>query len=202
MSVLRGGGPPGIASVPPSARSRWHAPRARAHPCAAVRPGRRCARTPPKPTPSVQSEPVSSLHPLHRSLAFALALAFGLSACGDSLRRPAAVVHGVEISDAQVEATTPAARVLTALLRTSCGTQAPGEPSRSPCLRYTVGYLVEREVVREYAEAHDVRVSQAEVDQSIDALRQQYGKEQLQAVLDQFGVDDRGLERLVRDRLR
>lgn len=156
----------------------------------------------PKRAPSVQSEFVASLRPLVRSLAFVLALLFALSACGDGFRQPAAVVHGVEITDAQVKEATPEAKVLTALLRTSCGTPVSGEPSRSPCLRYTVGYLVEREVIREYAEANDISVAQSEVETSIGALRQQYGKEQLQAILDQYGVDEQGLERLVRDRLR
>jgi hypothetical protein len=128
-------------------------------------------------------------------------LAVGLTACGDAYHRPAAVVHGVDITDQTVKETTPSARVLTTLLRRSCGTQAPGEPARSPCLRYTVAFLIQRAIVRAYAVQHDLRVRPYEVERTIDRVRNQNGTEQVQAILDQFGVDEADFEALVREQL-
>ena len=134
-------------------------------------------------------------------MACALVLAIGLTACDGALRQPAAVVHGVEITDATLKESTPAARVLTALLRRSCGTQAPGEPARNPCVRYTLEFLIERAIVRAYAVDHDIRVRPFEVEGTIGRIRQQLGPEQLQAILDQFGLDQADFDGLIREQL-
>ena len=137
---------------------------------------------------------------LVRSLSL-LALVLALSACGDAFHRPAAVVDGVAITDGTVAATMPVARVLTALLRTSCGTQGPGEPARGPCLRYTLGYLIQRQVARAYAGTHDLSVASSDVQAAIAQGRRQCGTDQVNTILGQFGVDEPQFEGLVRQQL-
>jgi hypothetical protein len=139
--------------------------------------------------------------PLVRSLAVAAVLTFALTACGDAFHRPAAIVHGVNIDDHTVEATLPVSRVLTALLRQSCGTTAPGEPFRGPCLRYTVGFLIERQIVRAYAQAHHLRVRPFEVRRSVAAIQQRFGPDQVRQILGQFGLSESGFEGLIREQL-
>jgi len=141
---------------------------------------------------------VSSLRPLLRLLA---AAAIALTACGDAFHQPAVVVDGVDISADTVRATLPSAKLLTALIQTQCGVPAPHEPSRGPCLRYTLGYLIERQVTDTYARAHNVRVDDAEVQQAIAAIRKGLGPEQLDAILRQFGVSQAEFEALVRQQL-
>ncbi|HXJ63698.1 MAG TPA: peptidylprolyl isomerase [Actinomycetota bacterium] len=138
---------------------------------------------------------------LVRSAACSLVLLVALTACGDAFHRPAAIVHGVSIGDDEVAATVPVARVLSAFLRQSCGTQTAGEPPRSPCLRYTIGLLIERQIVRAYAVAHDIRVRPYEVQRSVKALEQQLGPDQVRQVLGQYGLPESGFEGLVREQL-
>jgi len=144
---------------------------------------------------------VSTLRPAVRAAACSLLLVVALSACGDAFHRPAAVVHGVSIDDDQVRANVPAAKVLTALFRQPCGTQTAGEPPRSPCVRYTLGFLIQRQIVRAYAQAHGVRVPDWEVQRTIAAIEQQLGPDQTRQVLRQFGLPERGFERLIREQL-
>ena len=139
-----------------------------------------------------------SLRPLVRLAAVA---AIALTACGDSFQHPAAVVDGVAISDDTVRDAIPSAKLLTALVRTTCGAPQPGEPGRGPCVRYTLGYLIERQLVNEYAREHDIAVERAEVQQAVGALRQRFGQEQIDAILRQFGVKRSEFESLVRQQL-
>jgi hypothetical protein len=139
---------------------------------------------------------VSFLRPLVRLLA---ASAIALTACGS--HQPAASVDGVDISADTVRATVPAAKLLTALTRTQCPIPEPHEPGRGPCLRYTLDYLIEREVINAYARAHDLRVDAAEVRHAITALRQNFGPDQLDAILRQYGVSHSQFESLVRQQL-
>jgi len=144
---------------------------------------------------------VSTLRPAVRAAACSLLLTIALSACGDAFHRPAAVVHGVKIDDESVRANVPAAKVLTALLRQPCGTQTAGEPPRSPCVRYTLGFLIQRQIVRAYAQAHHLRAAPWEVRRTIAAIEQQLGPDQMRQVLRQFGLSETAFRGLIREQL-
>ncbi len=110
-------------------------------------------------------------------------------------------MHGVAIDDDTVKATVPEARVLTSLLRQPCGTQLPGEPSHSPCVRYTVGFLIQQQIVRAYAQAHHIAVRPVEVRRTLAAVRQRLGPDQLRQLLRQYGVSESGFEGLIREQI-
>jgi parvulin-like peptidyl-prolyl isomerase len=133
-------------------------------------------------------------------LGCALALAVVLPACG-ALQRPAIDVHGVAIDDATVKATLPESQVLTSLLQQQCGTQLPGEPSHSPCVRYTVGFLIQRQIVRAYAQEHDIAVQPDDVRLTIAAIEHQFGPDQVRQLLKTHGVSQAEFERLISEQL-
>lgn len=122
-----------------------------------------------------------------------------LTACGKSLHRPAATVNGVGVTDQVLQAEIPLVRVLTTLQGTpSCGTAAPGESSRSACVRFALGFLVTQRVLDRYAADHHLRVSTGEVRQAIKSAEAQDQNGQLGTTLHQFGVTMRQFEELVR----
>lgn len=141
---------------------------------------------------------MSSLRFPIRGLACTLAFAVVLTACGDAFHRPAAVVDGVAITDAGLQAELPLARVLTSLQNTPCGTPASGEPARSACVRFTLGFLVTQRVVDRYASGHDLRVSTTEVRRAISAARANDQQGQLDATLHRYHVSAPRFEELVR----
>ncbi len=141
---------------------------------------------------------MSSLRFLVRPLACALAFAGLLTACGNAFHRPAAVVDGAAITDEGLQAEVPLARVLTSLQGGTCGTAAPGEPARSACVRFALGFLVTQRVVDRYAAEHHLRVSTSDVRQAIRSAESQDQSGQLATTLHQFGVTMRQFEELIR----
>jgi parvulin-like peptidyl-prolyl isomerase len=142
---------------------------------------------------------VFSLRSLLRPLACALAFVGLLTACGgNAFHRPAAVVNGAAISDDALQSEVPLVRVLTSLQGGSCGTAAPGEPARTACVRFALGFLVTQRVVDSFAAEQHLRVSTSEVSQAIKSAEAQDQRGQLGTTLHQFGVTMRQFEDLVR----
>jgi parvulin-like peptidyl-prolyl isomerase len=132
---------------------------------------------------------------LLRSLATAVVLAVVLTACGDAFHRPAAVVDDVAITDDGLRSQLPLSRLLGALQQQQCGSSGAGQPARGSCLRFSLSFLIRQAVVGRYASAHDVRVTGTDVRQAISSI--QTPQEQVQALLDQFGVTRRQFDGLV-----
>jgi parvulin-like peptidyl-prolyl isomerase len=110
-------------------------------------------------------------------------------------------VHGYAIDDDAVKAAIPEAKVLTSLLRQQCGTPVPGEASHGPCVRYTVGFLIQQQIVRAYAQAHHIAVRPYEVQRTLKAIEQQLGPDQLRQLLGQYGVSESEFEGLIREQV-
>ncbi len=143
---------------------------------------------------------------LSRLLAPVVALAVGLTACGDAFHRPAAVVNGTGISDDELRVQIPLMKVLSTLVGQTgpCGSATRGESGRSACARSALGLLIELSVARPFAEEHDVSVSADEVDGTIEDIRDPQtgmGPDQLDALLHRYGVTPDGLKQLVRQQL-
>jgi hypothetical protein len=136
-----------------------------------------------------------------RPAACVLALAVALTACGGAFQRPAVEVHGVTIDDDTVKTTVPEVKVLTSLLRQQCGTPVPGESSHSPCVRFTVGFLIQQQIVRAYAQAHHIAVRPYEVRRTLTAIEQRLGPDQVRQLLTQYGVSRSEYEGLIREQL-
>jgi len=141
---------------------------------------------------------------LVRLLAPVVALALGLTACGDAFHRPAALVNGLRISDDELRAEVPLTKVLAALSRQSgpCGAGAQGESARATCSRVALGLLIELDVVRPFADRHGVSVSEREISDTIERVRDPssgLGSDQLDALLKRYGVTGGGFRRLVRE---
>ncbi|MFN2545496.1 MAG: peptidylprolyl isomerase [Actinomycetota bacterium] len=97
------------------------------------------------------------------------------TACGDAFRPPAAVVKGVEITDAQLEQAVPMFRFLAGLRQAPCGEPKAGESPDVACSRFTLGQLIEEQIVASYAEGRDLSVGRDEISSAIDPLEQQLG---------------------------
>jgi hypothetical protein len=114
--------------------------------------------------------------PSHRLRAIALALVAGLALTACNAAEPAAaVVDGERITDQQVAFDATLFQFLGALRRTPCGTPAAGETQASACARFTLSNVIQEDLVKHYAAAHDVTVDTATVTQAITQLETSLG---------------------------
>jgi foldase protein PrsA len=114
--------------------------------------------------------------PSHRLRAIALALVAGLALTACNAAEPAAaVVDGERITDQQVAFDATLFRFLGALRRTPCGTPAAGESQASACARFTLSNVIQEDLVKHYAAAHDVTVDAATVTQALAQLESGLG---------------------------
>jgi parvulin-like peptidyl-prolyl isomerase len=125
-----------------------------------------------------------------RIVLLALAFALGASACG-STRAPAAVVDGERITDAQLADQMVLFTFLGGLNQQSCGTpdKSVGESASSACARFTLSNLIQEDLVKHYATAHDITIPDSDVTDAISRLESSLGgADKLDQKLKQEGV--------------
>jgi parvulin-like peptidyl-prolyl isomerase len=114
--------------------------------------------------------------PLRRLFVPLLVVLFALSACGTS-KPPAAVVDGETITDSQLAAQMVLFTFLGSLQRQPCG-QADtsiGESADAACARFTLSNLIQEDLVKHYATAHDITIAESDVTQAISQLETSVG---------------------------
>ncbi|MBI2237779.1 MAG: peptidylprolyl isomerase, partial [Actinobacteria bacterium] len=109
-----------------------------------------------------------------RALAFVLVALLALSACSKA-RPPAAVVDGERITDEQLASDMKLFTFLARLGRAPCGQPEQGESKESACARLTLSNLIQEDLVKHYARAHDVTVPDATVSDAIAQLETNLG---------------------------
>jgi len=139
--------------------------------------------------------------PLLRSGPFvALALlALALSACGNGTGAPAASVGDAEISNEQLELDVIAFTFLGQLSDAPCGTPIEGESQDSACARLTLTNEIQEELVKAYALANDLAVSDEDVRGAIAQVEDGLGgPEALDDQLTQGGMTREGFRGLAK----
>jgi foldase protein PrsA len=98
------------------------------------------------------------------------------AACG-SARPAAATVDGETITQQQLGEDMVLYRFLAGLSQQPCGQAdtASGETDRAACARFTLSNLIQEDLVKHYAAAHDVSVSDSSVSSAISNLEQSLG---------------------------
>jgi foldase protein PrsA len=128
---------------------------------------------------------------------FALATVV-LAACsvGD---RPAATIGDREITSEELAADTALYRFLTGLSGAPCGTPVGDETEASACTRFTLANDIREEVVKDYATANDLAVTNADVATAIEQVETSLGgPEALDAQLEENGLVRADLQALAR----
>jgi foldase protein PrsA len=97
-----------------------------------------------------------------------------LSACG-SARPPAAVVDGETITDAQLKDQMVLFTFLGGLNQQPCGQAEQGESTDAACARFTLSNLIQEDLVKHYATAHDITIADGDVNGAISQLEQNLG---------------------------
>src|SRR5439155_8987499 len=106
-------------------------------------------------------------------IAFPVALAVGLSACGTRFQSPAATVDGHEISQGELKAEIDLALTDPRLAQQIAGPQ--GAQAKGELTRQALAGLIRRQVASEYARAHRLMVTAADIDKSLQAVISQVG---------------------------
>ena len=131
------------------------------------------AKTPPE-SEGAPARRIAVVTPRRLVVSLLLVVLFA-SACGDTFRPPAAVVHGADITDAQLRESIPLFRFLASLRQAPCGSASGNESAESACTRFVLTQLVTERLVDAYATAHRVAVSSTDVLNAIIPLEQQMG---------------------------
>jgi hypothetical protein len=120
-------------------------------------------------------------------LLVAIAAAIMMSACGTRFLSPAATVDGRSISQDELKAEVDLALTDPRLAQQIAGPQ--GDQAKSDLTRQALAGLIRREVATEYAQAHRIVVTAADIDKELRATVTQVGG---QAQFDKL-IRDRGL---------
>jgi parvulin-like peptidyl-prolyl isomerase len=112
--------------------------------------------------------------PSLRLVAVAFVAVLALSACG-SARPPAAVVDGETITDAQLKDEMVLFSFLGDLQQQPCGQAQTGESEDAACARFTLSNLIQEDLVKHYATAHDITVADADVTAAVSQLESNLG---------------------------
>lgn len=121
-----------------------------------------------------------------------------LSACSTGAR-PAATIGDREITSEELEADTALYRFLTGLSGAPCGTPVRDENEASACTRFTLANGIREEVVKAYAAANDLTVTNADVATAIEQVETSLGgPEALEAQLEENGLVRADLQALAR----
>jgi foldase protein PrsA len=104
-----------------------------------------------------------------RILVPVLLMAVVAAACS-SAEAPAATVDGQVISNAQLSQDVVFFRFLAGLSQQSCGTAQAGESPDAACARFTLANLIQEDLVKGYAQSHDVSVQESDVANTISQL--------------------------------
>lgn len=116
---------------------------------------------------------IRPLRPI-RLYAVTLVALFALSACSKAVA-PAATVDGVKITDAQLSSDEVLFTFLSELGQQPCGTKDTGETQDQACARFTLANLIQEELVKAYATANDVTVSDSGVTDALSQLESSMG---------------------------
>jgi parvulin-like peptidyl-prolyl isomerase len=109
-----------------------------------------------------------------RLVAVALVAVLAPSACG-SARPPAAVVDGETITDTQLKDQMVLFSFLGDLQQQPCGQAQTGESKDAACARFTLSNLIQEDLVKHYATAHDITVADADVTAAVSQLESNLG---------------------------
>jgi foldase protein PrsA len=126
----------------------------------------------------------------HLRRCFALAFAAcALAGCAGSSERPAASVGGVEISNRQLETDVEAFTFLSGLSGATCGTPIEGETQDAACARLALSNEIQEEIVKAYALANDLAVTDEVVRDAVSQVELTLGgSEALDEQLSQAGM--------------
>ncbi|HEX9122440.1 MAG TPA: peptidylprolyl isomerase [Actinomycetota bacterium] len=139
---------------------------------------------------------------MRRSLRFLVPvflLALVTAACS-SAKPPAATVDGSVISDDQLAQDVVFFRFLAGLSQQTCGgTPTAGETADAACARFTLSNLIQEDLVKGYAQSHDVTVPQTSVTNALAQLEANLGgAKQLDTQLKAAGMTRGDLTSLAR----
>ena len=118
-------------------------------------------------------------------IALALCLAL-LASCGSSAA-PAATLGGVEVTDAQLAHEEDVFGFLAGLNQQPCGTVDGDETEEAACARFALTNLIQEHFVSVYAKDNDIKVTDAQVANTVSQLDDSLGKK---AVDDQLKAHD------------
>ena len=118
-------------------------------------------------------------------IALALCLAL-LVSCGSSAA-PAATLGGVDVTDAQLAHEEDVFGFLAGLNQQPCGTADGDETEEAACARFALTNLIQEHFVSVYAEDNDIKVTDAQVANTVSQLDDSLGKK---AVDDQLKAHD------------
>ena len=110
-------------------------------------------------------------------IALALCLAL-LVSCGSS-EAPAATLGGVDVTDAQLAHEEDVFGFLTGLNQRPCGTVDGDESETAACARFALTNLIQEHFVGVYAKDNDIKVTDAQVTQTVSQLEDSLGKKAL-----------------------
>lgn len=129
-------------------------------------------------------------------LVIPLALALSLASCSSD-DQTAVEVNGSTVTNDQLAADVKLFGFLTALSGSSCGQPIEGETQGSACARLTLSNLIQEQLVKGYAAAHDVTIGPNDVSDAISQIEQSLGgPDQLEAALAKEDLTRRDLELL------
>lgn len=119
--------------------------------------------------------------------ALGVALLVSLASCSQAVA-PAATVEGERITNAQLAGDMSLFRFLASLSQSACGQALSGETEDAACARFTLSNLIQEDLVKQYAGAHHVTVSQDRIDATLSQLDSSFGTAQLNSKLKAQGL--------------
>ena len=121
-----------------------------------------------------------------------------LVACG-SAAAPAATVGSTSITDQQLATEAKLFTFLAGLQQQPCGTKDPGETQESACNRFTLSNLIQSTLVTEYAGQHNITVTDADLQKTVQGLDSGVGADTVNKALASNGLTRDDLNSLVRE---
>jgi foldase protein PrsA len=97
-----------------------------------------------------------------------------LSSCG-AARPPAAVVDGETITETQLRDQMVLFTFLGSLQQQPCGQAQGGETADAACARFTLSNLIQEDLVKHYATAHDISIRDGDVTSAVSQLESNLG---------------------------
>jgi hypothetical protein len=133
-----------------------------------------------------------------RASAIALVACLALVSCS-SAKPPAAIVEGERITDEQLAHDVSLFSFLAAVNQSQCGQPASGESAHSACARFTLSNVIQIDLAKHYASAHDIKVDDKSVTDTISRLETGLGgAAKLDAQLKASGITRTDLADLAR----
>jgi foldase protein PrsA len=105
----------------------------------------------------------------------ALALGLILASCGSAVA-PAATLGGTDITDEQLAHEMDVFSFLSGLSQQPCGTVGGDETADAACARFSLSNLIQEHFVGVYATDHDISVTDAQIQKTIEQLDGNVGK--------------------------